>query len=83
MITLGLLPVINKSDVCKIKTKILGVNVHMDTMDSFYDVIMKENSVLSVVKLAMPNTWIQGVMCSPVVFICSVKHIRLLLRLRY
>lgn len=49
----------------EMKTKMPGVHVHMGTMDDFYDAIMKENPVLPVVKNAMPDTWIHGVMCDP------------------
>lgn len=49
----------------EIKTKMPGINVHMGTMDDFYDAIMKENPVLPIVKSAMPDTWIHGVMCDP------------------
>ena len=54
-----------KAMFAEIKTKMPGVNVHMGTMDDFYDAIMKENPVLPVVKSAMPDTWIHGVMCDP------------------
>ena len=49
----------------EIKTKMPGVKVHMGTMDDFYNAIMKENPTLPVVKAAMPDTWIHGVMCDP------------------
>lgn len=49
----------------EIKEKMPDVNVHMGTMDDFYDAIMKENPQLPVVKSAMPDTWIHGVMCDP------------------
>lgn len=54
-----------KAMFAEIKTKMPGVNVHMGTMDDFYDAIMKESPVLPVVKSAMPDTWIHGVMCDP------------------
>lgn len=49
----------------EIKVKMPGVNVHMGTMDDFYVAMMKENPELPVVKSAMPDTWIHGVMCDP------------------
>lgn len=49
----------------EVKMKMPGVNVHMGTMDDFYDAIMKENLTLPVVKEAMPDTWIHGIMSDP------------------
>ena len=49
----------------EIKAKMPGVDVHMGTMDDFYDAMMQENPVLPVVKSAMPDTWVHGVMCDP------------------
>lgn len=49
----------------EIKVKMPDAKVRMGTMDDFYDAIMKENPVLPVVKNAMPDTWIHGVMCDP------------------
>ena len=42
-----------------------GVRVHMGTMDDFYDAIVKDNPDIPVVRSAMPDTWIHGVMCDP------------------
>ncbi len=47
------------------KKKMPGVNVHMGTMDDFYDAIMKENPAIPVVKGEMPDTWVHGIMCDP------------------
>ena len=49
----------------EIKVKMPGVDVHMGTLDDFYDAMMQENPVLPVVKSAMPDTWVHGVMCDP------------------
>lgn len=49
----------------EIKIMMPGVRVHMGTMDDFYAALMKENPELPVVKAAMPDTWIHGVMCDP------------------
>ena len=47
------------------KKKMPGVNIHMGTMDDFYDALMRYNPDIPVVKSAMPDTWIHGVMCDP------------------
>ena len=49
----------------EIKVKMPGVDVHMGTLDDFYDAMMQENPVLPVVKSAMPDTWVHGVMSDP------------------
>lgn len=49
----------------EVKAKMPGVKVHMGTMEDFYEAMMKENPSLPVMKSAMPDTWIHGVMCDP------------------
>lgn len=49
----------------EIKEKMPDVNVHMGTMDDFYEALMKDNPQLPVVKSAMPDTWIHGIMSDP------------------
>jgi alpha-mannosidase len=45
--------------------KLVGLKVHMGTMDDFVDAILKDNPELPVVKGEMPDTWIHGIMCDP------------------
>lgn len=54
-----------KSMFEEIKSRMPGVKVYMGTMDDFYEAIMKEKPALPVVKAAMPDSWIHGVMCDP------------------
>lgn len=54
-----------RSMMAEVKAAMPGVKVRMGTMDDFYDAIMKEQPNLPVVKSAMPDTWIHGVMCDP------------------
>lgn len=49
----------------EVKEKMPDVRVHMGTMDDFYEAIMKDNPDIPVVRSAMPDTWIHGVMCDP------------------
>ena len=49
----------------EVHQKMPGVKVRMGTMDDFYDVLMKENPDLPVVKEEMPDTWIHGIMSDP------------------
>lgn len=49
----------------EVKEKMPGVRVRMGTMDDFYDAVVKDSPDIPVVRSAMPDTWIHGVMCDP------------------
>jgi len=47
------------------KEKMPNVRIHIGRISDFYDLLMKENPTLPVIKGDMPDTWIHGFMSMP------------------